>query len=143
MATEFIQVVEDGVRAIKCSAWRWMLGMTSIYKATYIKDKIWIVNGNKIECDIQLYTAKNPDVPDLRNPATTGCLQALVRKAWNDPYIHTRWSISESRWEVIRSPVPGLTSHGLEHGRVAGTGLTEGQALAAALEAAPQQAESI
>jgi len=26
--------------------------------------------------------------PDVRDPATWGCLLALVRKAWNDPYAH-------------------------------------------------------
>jgi hypothetical protein len=36
--------------------------------------------------------------PDLSDPATVGCLLALVRQAWHSPSLHTR--IGVDGWEV-------------------------------------------
>lgn len=65
-------------------------------------------------------------LPDLADPATLGCLLALVREAWGDPLAYTmacygRWTLCSDRDEEIDP----------------GDGPTEAEALVAALEAAP------
>ena len=69
-------------------------------------------------------------VPDLTDPATLGCLLALVREAWGDPEAHLAlggggWVLmsGESRVADVVYPSPA--------------GRTEAAALVAALEAAP------
>ncbi len=62
-------------------------------------------------------------LPDLTDPATLGCLLALVREAWGTEYVHARKS--ERGWEVCRG------SSEWYHGE------TEAEALVAALEEAP------
>jgi hypothetical protein len=72
--------------------------------------------------------------PELTDPATRGCLLELVRQAWNQASISTRYSEYQDRveWDV---PTP------VEQERVRDmvffTGKTEVEALVAALEAAP------
>ena len=64
--------------------------------------------------------------PDLSDPATLGCLLALVRSAYGDPWI--RVEPMSSGWVCIYSkPPPGLPANGD----------TEAEALIAALECAP------
>ena len=65
-------------------------------------------------------------LPDLTDPATLGCLLALVREACGDPLAYTmayygRWTLCSDRYEEIDP----------------GDGATEAEALIAALEAAP------
>jgi hypothetical protein len=64
------------------------------------------------------------DVPDLSDPATLGCLLALVREAWGKPDLHTR--PEGSRWRMWSFEWPSSMLHP-----------TEAEALVAALEAAP------
>ena len=64
--------------------------------------------------------------PDLTDPATLGCLLALVRKAWGDPGICTD-SDPDDGWDVC-------TRHDSEYQAVFGSGATEAYALVAALE---------
>jgi hypothetical protein len=65
--------------------------------------------------------------PDLSDPATLGCLLALVREAWSDPYLcavgdpDTGWRV-----DAVTAQVQDL--HGFS---------SEAEALVAALEAAP------
>ena len=69
-------------------------------------------------------------IPDLTDPATLGCLLALVREAWGMPTgITVAYSDDTGRWVVSWS--------GGTHGGVCGEGATEAAALVAALEAAP------
>lgn len=86
-------------RAIRCKGWRWLPGMT------------WT----------------QAETPDLTDPATLGCLLALVRAAWQDPYLCV---VGEpiTGWR-IDAAVPGVASlYGFD---------TEAEALVRALEAAP------
>lgn len=111
-------------RAVACRGWRWMPGMR------------WVDNRPPPLEPIALRVADTrprdgSDVPrhvlpDLTDPATLGCLLALVRKAWGDPLAYTmaycgRWTLCSDRDEVIDP----------------GDGPTEAEAMIAALEAAP------
>ena len=68
------------------------------------------------------------DLPDLTDPATLGCLLALVREAWGDPKIHV----------VPRGASVWATAYaGWLHKKAIACGATEAEALVAALEGAP------
>jgi hypothetical protein len=66
-------------------------------------------------------------LPDLTDPATLGCLLALVRKAWGDPTLCAIYVDGDD-------PVPWSVSINLS---TDSAGTTEAEALVAALEAAP------
>ena len=84
--------------------------------------------------DSSIAVGANCGLPDLTDPATLGCLLALVREAWADPYAYT-----------LPSPSPsGLTSDWLVESPRSGNAClgdgnaqwSEAAALVAALEAA-------
>jgi hypothetical protein len=92
-------------------------------------------------------TSEHPDVlPDLTDPATLGCLLALVRKAWANDGVHlVRLHTSDHSdgpgdlvpvvwWAVWFSATYVLDADGHHH---TFAGETEAEALVAALEAAP------
>ena len=94
-------------RAVACKGWRWMRGMYSAWDTTEA-------------------------LPDLTDPATLGCLLALVREAWGDEcacVLPIDYGPAGVRW-VARLTAGGrcLTERHW---------LTETEALVAALEAAP------
>jgi hypothetical protein len=69
-----------------------------------------------------------PDVlPDLSDPATLGCLLALVREAWGAHDLHVRPSPEGTHWRVYRCAT-SLNQ---------GWADSEAKALVGALEAAP------
>ena len=75
-------------------------------------------------------------LPDLDDPATLGCLLALVREAWGDQGLHCAGRYSDGKWLWH---VQGGHPHGATFRRrvyAIGHG-TEAEALVAALEAAP------
>ena len=67
-------------------------------------------------------------VPNWCDPATLGCLLALVREAWGDDLIYFGSSLDtqHGRWSWVRM-----------YGDIIGSGDSEAGALVAALEAAP------
>lgn len=78
-------------RAVACPRWRWMPGMAGIdalgvpfrCALTHHSGGMMVVAG-------MAFMPAHPDAlarmfPDLTDPATLGCLLALVRKAWGDP----------------------------------------------------------
>ena len=71
---------------------------------------------------------KKGALPNLTDPATLGCLLALVRDAWGQPLVSVRWSVHG--WRV-------LNTEGRAWCWRIGKGSTEAEALVAALEAAP------
>ena len=108
-----------GRQAVACKGWRWMPGM----HATVPKN-LPMAWGTTRACRIP-HSVHPTMVPDLSDPATLGCLLALVRDAWGDPLAHV-------------APVAGGWRVWLEVDlEVFFDGATEAEALVAALEAAP------
>ena len=113
-------------RAVACKHWRWMPGMRLISGMDIppgrIQDDGSVAHGTKGGLVVCF-----DDIPDLTDPATIGCLLALVREAWGDPLM---WLESDGtrRWAVYRT-IPRVDRLGY--------GSTEGEALVRTLEMAP------
>ena len=135
MSTEPLENLEElARRAIACKRWRWMPGMLSAkglrvtrrdsdgYVVGYYEDLSYIA-----EC-------VPGTLPDLSDPATLGCLLALVRKAWGDEAsvslnISSFWAVGGAKIQKGKS-----AGHTINLGIWK---LTEAEALVAALEVAP------
>lgn len=130
-------------RAVACKHWRWTRGMTAIcengWRVLRGTDTWgWDDHGNWPGGPPyrDLAAALNREIlPDLTDPATLGCLLALVRKAWGDQGLHCagRYSDGEWLWHVQGGYPHGATFRR----RVCTIGhVTEAEALVVALEAA-------
>jgi hypothetical protein len=104
-------------RAVSCSHWYWMPGMR-IAVGARVSDRTLA-----IELD---------SLPDLTDPATLGCLLALVREAWGDPHASV-WYDSEY-WHHGQK----WAWHAKDQSRTDYD--TEAEALVDALERAPKAA---
>ena len=117
-------------RAVACKGWRWMPGMLdpSGRRAMWVYPEDGIITWSHIP---ENCIDRDADaLPDLTDPATLGCLLALVRAAWGMPTgIAVTYSSDEGLW--------GVSWSGATHGGWCGRGKTEAEALVAALEAAP------
>ncbi len=108
-------------RAVACKAWRWMPGMR------WMNDPAQPVTSDGDEGRYEYgYPPPKYGIPDLRDPATLGCVLAMVRSVYTEPRLavvpwRRQWAV-DYVW--------------LRDGRVA-TAPTEAEALVAALEAAP------
>lgn len=99
-------------RAVACKHWRWMPGMLAVVgveRQRVLSEKL---------------PAYGDWIPDLDDPATLGCLLALVREAWGDDGICP--DFNKMRWTILTWDCCAI-----------GDGSTEAEALVAALEAAP------
>ena len=134
-------------RAVACRAWRWMRGMLATWpdKVPYPGADQWRYAGDGLWVDSHGDAAHEDDMPaalalamtagpDLDDPATLGCLLALVREAWGDPRAVTV-SYDENDWYAMTCDRDGMVCWDGE--KTAGRGPTEAAALVAALDAAP------
>ena len=149
-------------RAVACKHWRWMPGMLVMSDPTavprVIGSPIWPSDLRARVTSAVLgrwfgvgeFCVDHPDaehetmsgddlpdtLPDLSDPATMGCLLALVREAWGSPSAYAMpWGISPQRqtpegWSMMVRPDDTLPTAKL-------SAPTEAAALVAALEAAP------
>ena len=121
-------------RAVACDGWRWMPGM--LIRNADGPVRIDAVDGTqpgvlrKCRFTNSVYVAdvRSGPLPDLTDPATLGCVLALVREAWGDPLICTAVDNTGAGWWVDgwADKRPDSDLHN-----------TEAAALVAALEAAP------
>ena len=135
MSTEPLENLEElARRAVACKRWRWMDGMLSDKGLRVTEnDPDGYVAGYYDGCSYIANCTKG-SLPDLSDPATLGCLLALVREAWgNEASVSLNIS---SFWAVGGAKI----QKGKSAGHTINLGiwkLTEVEALVAALEVAP------
>jgi hypothetical protein len=123
MSTEPLENLEElARRAVACKRWRWMPGMRYQVGGT-------VGRLTDSQCKGKLPLVAET-LPDLSDPATLGCLLALVREAWSNQKIHMVWLIGGfDTWQPWNTERP-LLAPLLKFD-------TEAKALVAALEVAP------
>lgn len=137
-------IEELGRRAVACKHWRWMDGM----QVEPLRFRVvWLTEDMIGESDQTSYFWKNvPDIyPDLSDPATLGCLLALVREAWTrDPEVNHWVSYAVPVFDGLETWRVGCILDGAKMFAVCNLatmtlveGKTEAEALVLALEAAP------
>jgi len=109
-------------RAVACKGWRQLPGMLALPSEGMISTPVRLTEESDWPHDVGLR------LPDLTDPATVGCLLALVREAWGTAII-VSYSYDDGLWETMWE---GATAAGW-----CGRGDTEAEALVAALECAP------
>jgi len=130
-------------RAYECKHWRWMPGARDLSSEfgprrilAVLADGTQVLSAHEtIGAFPEQTTVRSVaafTLPDLDDPATVGCLLALVREAWGLRRAHLQWQSfgdHAGSWALVDSD-GDLTSP-----RVYGH--NEAEALVAALEAAP------
>jgi hypothetical protein len=117
-------------RAVACKGWRWMPGARALSTARGRLQAIRVCD------DIREWVARDNEFPDLTDPATLGCLLALVREVWGKPNGQMRFDgvcgSDQRGWYYYWTANDGSVGGGMHW-----YSPTEAQALVAALEAAP------
>ena len=119
-------------RAVACKKWRWLPGMLTTCDLRVVDGGDEYVIGHRsgpTKDGGGWYDGEAEGLlPDLTDPATLGCLLALVREAWGESRICVV-PMSGHKWGVA---IPNVLR---ESPRFKGT--TEAEAIIGALEAAP------
>jgi len=129
-------------RAVACKGWRWMPGMVMLWLSSEVGGFSSWARPMSVSHDgsVNWWEGDPPTrevdgvwqdkaIPDLTDPATLGCLLALVREAWGNPHI---WVESSTGEAFIGWAAPEYQPAPPDIVRA-----TEAEALVAALEAAP------
>jgi hypothetical protein len=115
------EVIALSRRIVACKGWRWMPGMRAVGRRNL--PAAWF----RLEESMPSLTGEwSGALPDLTDPATLGCLLALVRAAWGDPYLCCVGD-RETGWRL-----DGYAAVEVLHSY-----RSEAEALVAALESAP------
>jgi hypothetical protein len=139
-------------RAVACKGWKWLPGMRTTDGMRVIHDPhLWpdrpcaIREGTWV--DTAVPRPLGDHLPDLTDPATLGCLLALVREAWRCPTVYVRQSTTRRvsdgviAWEVCDLYLDAEACRALGVPREGSVGSwghgSEAEALVAALESAP------
>jgi hypothetical protein len=124
MSTEPLENLEElARRAVACKRWRWMPGMR--YQVGQVAGRL-----SDSQCKGKLPLVAEA-IPDLTDPATLGCLLALVREAHGAPAAYFMGSV-KNQWVVHHFTEPEAYWKSLTKWQP-----TEAEALVAALEVAP------
>lgn len=132
------ELIELARRAVACKGWRWMEGMSvgtfgarggksHFSRVQRVRNDgfVWCLNERHGFVPLTYVGGEEP-LPDLSDPATLGCLLALVRDVWGDHHLSAIVSPGTAEWGIW----------GLDRGLHP----TEAHALVAALESAPNSA---
>ena len=105
-------------RAVACKGWKWMPGM-AWFDERFLQ--------YRVQSEAHAVVIHEDRLPDLTDPATLGCLLALVREARGEPtYLPTCLDVHDEAW-VVNPPIPWRQTRYESYAAV----------LIAALEAAP------
>ena len=81
------ELMELGRRVVACKGWRWMPRMVDTDGNTYLGGDRWVLDGRVVE----VLHPRHDAIPDLSDPATVGCLLALVRSVYRG-MVHIQWT---------------------------------------------------
>jgi len=134
-------------RAVMSKGWRWMPGMLTMDGVRIYAVEGEFFDGFDDDSEYNEHPVAALEWPDLTDPATRGCLLALVREAWRCPTVYVRQSSCRRAsdgvlaWEVCDLWLDAEACKALgipREGSVGSWGYsTEAEALVGALEAAP------
>ena len=105
------QMLDLARRAVACKGFRWKPGMRTTDGMRVIHEpRLWpdrpcaIREGTWV--DTAVPRPLGDHLPDLTDPATLGCLLAMVREARSEPtYLPTCLDVHDEAW-VVNPPIP-------------------------------------